>query len=241
MPKAKMKTSEQILREQEEQADTERNSKAIARAKPSALVTSGSNPWIEIGAELERLCGMPRLRFTKQGEFAISDTVNIPDGTRCIAHANEIEFGWQKWVNGQPADTRMGRVADRFVPAQRSELGDDNPAGWETQDDGTRRDPWQFQATVPITRLDTSETYQFTTSSKGGLGCVTRLTRMYGGYLQQSGKVPGRLPIVELRAENYKHKTYGKIFTPAMHVVGWSDSSGKPLSLSEELNDSANI
>jgi hypothetical protein len=238
-PKAKVRTTEQVLKGQAEQAKAEqaraqRGNTAIAKAVSSALAL-GDNPWREIGAELDKYLGWPLLKFTKQGEFAISDVENILAGTRCIAHADEITLGWIKWVDGRPDERRVGRVADKFVPPQRSELGDDDPRQWELQDDGTRRDPWQFQMTVPISRLDTGETYEFATSSKGGLACVGKLTRAYGRRVQEE-KTPG-LPIVELKADHYKHRTYGKIFTPLMIIVGWTDGDGKPLPLANDLND----
>jgi hypothetical protein len=183
--KAKARTTEQVLKEQAEQARAELgNTTTVVRAVSNALAADSSNPWLEVSAELDKVLGAPLLEFTKQGEFAVSDTESIPDGTRCIAHADEIELGWVKWVDGKPAERRMGRVGDKFVPVQRSDLGDTDEGRWEVQDDGSRRDPWQFQGSVPITRLDTGETYCFTSGSKGGLACVAKLTRVYGSHLR---------------------------------------------------------
>jgi len=127
-------------------------------------------------------------------------------------------------------------VADGFVPPPRSELGNLDERQWELQDDGSRRDPLQFFMEVPITRLDAGgETYNFKTGTKGGLTCVSKLIRAYGRRVQDK-KVPG-LPIVELRADHYRHRTYGKIFFPVMHIVGWTDADGKPLSIADDLND----
>jgi hypothetical protein len=235
-PKVKARTTEQVLKEQAEQAKAQRGNTAIVRATSNAL-TVDDNPWMEIGAQLDKYLGAPLLKFTKQGEFAISDVESIPAGTQCIAHADEITLGWVKWVDGRPdpEQRHVGRVADKFVPPQRKELGDLDPLQWELQD-GEPKDPWQFQMTVPVTRLDTSETYQFTTGSKGGLACVGKLTRAYGRRVQEE-KAPG-LPIVELKADSYKHRLYGKIFTPSMIIVSWTDAGGKPLPLSGDLNDS---
>jgi hypothetical protein len=230
--KRKVRTVEDVRKGQLEQAE---KTTALAKAGVNALAVDTGNPWIEIAAELDKFIGAPLLKFTKQGEFAISDIDNIPDGTRCVAHADEIDLGWVKWVDGRPEDRRVGRVADKFVPPKRDDLGDNDPQQWELQDDGTRRDVWQFQMSVPITRLDNQETYRFTTGSKGGLACIGKLTRTYGRRVSDE-KVPG-LPIVELKADHYKHRTYGKIFTPSMIVVGWTGEDGKPLSLAEELND----
>jgi hypothetical protein len=234
--KRKIPTPQDIRKQQARQAD---KSTALAKAGANALAVASDNPWIEVGAQLDRFIGAPLLKFTKQGEFAISDVDNIPDGARCVAHADEIDLGWVRWSDGKPEDRRVGRVADKFIPPPRSELGDDDERQWDVQDDGTRRDPWQFQMSVPVTRLDNGETYRFVTGSKGGLACLGKLTRAYGRRVQDE-EVPG-LPVVELKADHYKHRTYGKIFTPLMVVVGWTSESGKPLSLAEDMNDSIPI
>ena len=214
----------------------EKESAIAVRSKDSALAADNDNAWLEVSAELDRFIGAPFVKFTKTGDYAISDVENLPNGSRCIAHADETEFGWTLWQGGKPTERRMGRVADRFIPAQRSELGLADEREWELQTDGTRRDPWQFGAQVPITRLDAGgETYQFTTGSKGGLRCVNGLVRAYGRRVQ-SEKAPG-LPIVELKSDRYKHPTYGWIYYPVMHIVGWTDDSGRPQSVADDLND----
>jgi len=239
-PKRKVRTTEDVLKDQQRQADAQRGNTAMVKKATNALAADDNNPWIEVSTEIDKVIGAPMCKFTKQGEFSISDIDNIPDGTRCIAHADQISFGWQKWQDGKPVERRIGLVADRFVPPLRSELGDADSQQWELQDDGSRRDPWQFQMSVPITRLDAGgETYNFTTGSKGGLACVSRLTRAYGRRVQDE-KVPG-LPIVELRADHYRHRTYGKIFYPVMHIVGWTDADGKPISIADDLNDGIDI
>jgi len=236
----KIPTTEDVLKDQQRQADAQRGNTAIVKKAANVLVADISNPWIEVGAELDKFLGAPMCKFTKQGEFSISDIDNIPDGTRCIAHADQISLGWQRWEDGKPVERHIGLVVDRFVPPPRSELGDTDNQHWELQDDGSRRDPWQFQMSVPITRLDAGgETYNFTTGSKGGLACVSRLTRAYGRRVQDE-KVPG-LPIVELRADHYRHRTYGKIFYPVMHIVGWTGVDGKPLPIADDLNDEIDI
>jgi hypothetical protein len=233
------RTTEQVLKDQAEQAEHRRGNTAMVKAAANALAADNDNPWLEVSAELDRFLGAPFVKFSKTGGYPISDTENLPDGVRCIAHTDETEFGWTRWQDGKPAEKRMGRVADRFVPAQRSDLGDTDERQWEIQTDGTRRDPWQFGATMPITRLDSRETYQFTTGSKGGLRCVNGLSRVYGRRVQTE-KVPG-LPVIQLKSDRYKHHEYGWIYYPVMPVVGWTGADGKPLSLAEELNDEVGI
>jgi hypothetical protein len=213
------------------------NEKAVAvQDNSTALSVGGSNAWIEIASELDRFVGAAYLKFNKQGEYAVSDTDVVPNGTRCIAHVDEAAFGWRKWEGGRPVDERMGRVADCFVPPQRQELGDTDQTKWETGDEGERRDPWQFCASVPFTRLDTGESYLFAVSSKGGLRCVNGLIRSYGNRVRQKGKDVG-LPVIELQPGHYKHRTYGKIYFPDPKVVSWTDESGNPLSLKDDMED----
>ena len=229
---SKVRTVEDVKKAQKAQAEKDT---ALVKAGANGALAVTDNPWIEVGAQLDRFIGAPLLKFTKQGEFAINDVDNIPGGTRVVAHADEIDLGWIKWVDGKPEDRRVGRVAEKFIPPRRDDLSDNDPQQWDLQDDGTRRDPWQFQMSVPITRLDNGETYRFATGSKGGLGCLGKLTRAYGRRVQDE-KVPG-LPIVELKADHYKHQRHGKIFFPKMTVVEWTGEDGKPLSISADLND----
>ena len=230
--KRKVRSTEEILKEQKAQAERER---AVVPVASTALSTGCTNSWLEIGAELDKYLGAPLLKFTKQGEFAISDIDTIPDGTRCIAHCDLMEIGWVRWVDGKPTDRKVGLIADGFVPPQRADLPDRDETTWEIQDDGTRRDPWSFQMAAPLTRLDAGgETYQFTVGSKGGLRCLSALTRAYGKRVAE--KKPG-LPIVELKSDRYKHPRYGWIHFPVLHVVGWTGADGKPESLGTEMDD----
>jgi hypothetical protein len=233
--KKKGRSTEDVLKEQEEQARAVRN--VPAPASGTSLTVDGSNPWIEIGAELDKYLGAPLLKFSKQGEFALSDVEMVPAGTRCIAHCDLMEIGWIKWVDGRPSgDSKVGLVADGFIPPRKSDLPDRDETQWEIED-GEPRDPWAFQMSVPLTLLDAGrETYKFAIGSKGGLRCLSGLTRAYGKRVQAKGDAAG-LPIIELRPDSYKHKKYGKIFVPTMRIVNWTGPDGKPLPLTADLDD----
>jgi hypothetical protein len=113
--KKKIRTTEDVLKDQQRQADARRGNTAMVKKAANALAPDDNNPWIEVSAEIDKVIGAPMCKFTKQGEFSISDVDNIPDGTRCIAHANKISLGWQRWEDGKPVERRIGLVADRFV------------------------------------------------------------------------------------------------------------------------------
>jgi hypothetical protein len=229
--KRKVRTTEEVLKEQKTRAARDLT---VTPAANTALSTGG-NCWLEIGAELDKYLGAPLLKFSKQGEYAISDIDTIPTGTKCVAHCDLMELGFVKWTDGRPTDRKVGLVADGFVPPRKDDLPDRDESTWEISDTGEKRDPWAFQMSVPVTRLDAGgETYQFTAGSKGGLRCLSALTRAYGKRVAE--KTPG-LPIVELQSDSYKHRTYGKIFFPVMHIVGWTGADGKPQTLGEDMSD----
>jgi hypothetical protein len=232
-----MRTTEDVLREQEANAERTRaearstvSHAAMVKAATNPLTADSANPWLEIGARLDRSIA-PFMKFTHTtGEFVIRDVEIVPLGTRCIVHINELEWGWLHWQGGKPDDRRMGHVADGFVPPGRSELGDNDKRYWEDPD----RDPWQFAMELPVTRLDTGETCKFTTGSGGGKECVGRLSRAHGQRLR--AEAPG-LPVVELKSDHYKNKHGGRTFKPVMPIVNWTGPDGKPLSVADDLND----
>src|SRR6516225_2110724 len=101
----KVRTTEQVLKEQEAQAKADRErALAIRRKGVAALAADSSNVWLEVAAELDKFVGAPFVKFTKQGEYAITDTETIPLGTRCLAHVDEAELGWRKWADGKPIE-----------------------------------------------------------------------------------------------------------------------------------------
>ena len=121
--KRKVRSVEEILKEQKAQA--ERDRKAVAVIASTALSTGGTNNWLEIGAELDKYLGAPLLKFTKTGEYAISDIETIPLGTRVVAHCDLMELGYVQWADGKPTgDRKVGLVADGFIPPKREDLPD---------------------------------------------------------------------------------------------------------------------
>jgi len=199
----------------------------------NAVALSG-NPWSAFATELDKYIGAPILKFTKDGQFALSDTDSIPDGTRCAAQVNLVQTGWVKWRDGQIEKRVVGAVADGFVPPARDTLGDTDESLWDRDPSGKPRDPWQFQMVLPVTRVDTGETVNFTTGSRGGLNAVNKLIRIYGSRVSRK---QGGLPIVELKADFYKHREFGKIYFPKFTIVNWTDDRGQPMSVDQELND----
>jgi hypothetical protein len=229
--KKKVRTTEDVLKDQQRQADAHRGNTSMVKVASNALAADDSNPWIEMSTELDRILGLPRMKFSKEGQYTIGEGEIIPMGTRVIAHVDEMELGWRRFE--QPVDWRWGRIADKFVPPPESDLPDNEP---QLQPDGSYRKPWQFGMVVPVTLLDASgKTYAFGATSKGGLGALSGLSRAYG---QRMKEAPGGRPIVELKGDRYWHRVHHSwVHYPIFPIVGWMGPDGKPLSLAEEMND----
>jgi hypothetical protein len=172
------------------------------------------NPWLEVAAEGSNELGR-LLKFVK-GRWETGDDA-VPEGAEYVAHIDQLVRGWIKFEEGKVVDRVIGKIADGFKPPQREELSDNDPANWQETDDGGRpRDPWVQQWFLPLIGIETGEVVTFVTSSKGGIGTVADLCRVYGHK-----KRDGLLPIVALRTRSYKHKQYGRIETPDLAIVGW--------------------
>jgi hypothetical protein len=161
-----------------------------------------------------------RLKFSKGDWLAGQENRQIVPGTRMVGDMDSFSVGWVRWSNGKPRDPRMGRVVERFKPARRDDLGDNDCDLWETSDSGEPRDPWTFTNNLVMADLETREVFTFTTSSKGGRRAVEKLCQLYG---REQARHPDEWPVVELQFDSYQHpnKSFGRIKEPVLKIVGW--------------------
>jgi hypothetical protein len=161
----------------------------------------------------------PLLKF-KKDRYVISGDVEVPLGTKFLAYCADWQRGWCKFVDGELVEKRIGRVADRFHPPERDELGDLDESLWEKDDDGVPQDPWSFQHYLPLENVATGERLVFVSSSiGGGIGvqilCDKWHRRLYRGLIG--------LPTVKLAIGKFKTKKYGAVPRPEFEVVSWED------------------
>jgi hypothetical protein len=231
----KVRTTPDILKEQEKRANAAReNALPMRKGASNALVADSNNPWLELGSSLQDVLGLPRLKFPKEGgKYAISENESIPLGTRATAHADKIELGWKRWENNQCTDTRWGRLADNFAPPPEDKLPDNEPI---IQSDGTSRKPWQFSMKMPVTIMDAGrQTYDLTVTAKSAFGAIRGVSHAYGKR-RQEGRT--ECPIVELKGDRFwSHNYHTWVQFPVLEIVGWAGPDGKPLSTSDDLGD----
>jgi hypothetical protein len=192
----------------------------VDKKKPTDLVGDW-NPFEAYGeAATARAIEGTLLRFSKGDFLAGAEAVDVPLGTKLVAVMDSLTIGWVDWRDSKPIDQRVGLVIDGFQPPRRSDLGDLDREVWERDSEGKPRDPWQFTNYLVMREVETSEVYTFATSSKGGLGAIGELSKVYGKNLRQR---PDDYPIVELDVGSYQHRdrSLGRIKFPIFKVVGW--------------------
>jgi hypothetical protein len=166
------------------------------------------------------------LKFNK-GDWIKGEDEDVEPGTKFVANMEQLMVGWIKWVDNRPDQQIMGAVVDRFQAPRRESLGDTDEDQWETDNDGKPRDPWQFSNYIvfkPVgKKAKEDELLTFATSSKGGIGAIGELCKVYGKEMRTH---PDQFPIIEIGVHKYKHSNpeWGWIKVPTLKVVGWEKS-----------------
>lgn len=87
---------------------------------------------------------------------------------------------------------------------------------------------WQLQVGMGLKCLSGSDKdmeVRFTVTSVGGKKAVQQLGVAIAQQIETDQSKP--VPIVRLKNDSYKHKSYGKIFTPVFEIVEWVSMDGK--------------
>jgi hypothetical protein len=88
---------------------------------------------------------------------ANNELVEVEPGTKLIVNMASLMVGWQKWQNDRPVDSHMGYVNENYQPPLRRTIGDNKEdGGWEPDEDGVLRDPWQPSNMVVMRELGTT-------------------------------------------------------------------------------------
>ena len=103
-----------------------------------------------------------------------------------------------------------------------------NPAACPPGKKETSGRGWETQASIElITQHDTPLHLVYKTSSLGGLkGLLTLAGEIAFGMSENPARA---YPLIELEADFYTHKEWGKVFTPSLSIRGWLNAEGKPV------------
>ena len=151
------------------------------------------------------------LKLDKSGIWTYgSEEVEVEDKSRWAINPSTMATGFCAWD-----DDGGGKLGEEMT----SILSDDIVLRSQLPDVGAQ---WKPQTAMQLKCTDGEDKgteVLYATTSKGGTKAFKVIVSAITARIQ-SGE-PGVVPIVELCVDSYKHKKYGKIFTPELKVVGW--------------------
>lgn len=257
-----MPTSEQITRQQAQDAARARAAAANRDTRPKVQLPLDGKPNVPAPRPTTNVPAAPDTRssieryvdevappgiaghltkFTKEGEFRTKDTdETIGENEDFICLADQTLIGWQRFNGPGEMPTRdMGLLYENFVLRDKDTLPDRDSSKWELGLDGTPQDPWKSTQYLVLQKVSTGEIYTFSTDSQTGRNAVGQLLRHFN---RMEKRRANEYPVVRLKKAGFEHRDprVGWVNKPAFVVVGKTpkDSAEKPdTSLAKDMND----
>ena len=182
-------------------------------ANPDELVAGLQN----VGQSLQGTTGgLPFLRLLKSGVFAYGpENIEPEQGSEWAINPYSLMHGWACWGEGELLDERM-------VPSAQPA-----PAKGELPDLGHS---WGQQVSMQLQCLNGEDAGTVVLYKGTAIGLRNAVKELINKLIAQAKADPENIvPVVELEADSYTHKTYGQIFYPVLEVARWvSVETGEP-------------
>jgi len=165
--------------------------------------------------------GKHYIKLAKSGYWAYGASEReVEEGSRWAINPNSFATGFACWDDGKILGEEMSLLTED--PIQRHQLPDLGA-------------PWKDQVGLQLACIsgeDKGVECIYTATSVGGKNAFKEvlnavLERGRGGHADI-------VPIVELDVDSYKHKSYGKVFTPVFSIVEWATLDGAVAEAAEE-------
>jgi hypothetical protein len=181
---------------------------------PVAAVASGLRALAEAKSQAG---GMMYLRLAKAGYFVFgADDTEVQEASKWVVNAASFQTGWTAWTDeGANKGERMIPVTEGAV--SRGSLPD---VGCE----------WKPQVSCELKCVhgdDAGTDVLYKASSKGGRNALSDLAGTIHKKVESGSEFVN--PVILLAVDSYQHKnrSYGRIFTPDLKVVGWMNGLGE--------------
>jgi hypothetical protein len=170
-------------------------SKALTSAQTRLSNATGDNPF---------------LRLIKSGEWVYSaDDIEVQEGSLWAVNSASLSEGYAAWGKGG-----AGLLGEEMAPMTGTPI-----VITDLPDVGAQ---WKKQVGFLLYCLngdDKGTQVLYKTTSVGGSKAAGKLIQL---IVEQIEKDPGNImPVVSLDMDSYKHKEYGKIYTPIFEVKDW--------------------
>lgn len=167
------------------------------------------------------------LKLDKAGIWTYgSEEIEVEEGSKWAINPATMATGFAAWDDSEKVGEEMAPITSD-EPIIRGRLPDVG-AAWSPQT------AMQLKC---LTGEDAGTEVLYSTTSKGGVRAFKALTAALIARMETGSTEI--IPIVELEVDSYKHKKYGKIFTPELKVVDWMalDAKEAPTQKPEKAKD----
>lgn len=174
-----------------------------------------------VRARIPNTASDPFLRLLKDGEWVFGQEDNVlKPGTEVIINTLSIQHGYTCWSNSDDQNAKNELLGEVMVPLTAMP-----PAASELPDHGYPwKDQLQFDVKI-ITGIHKGKQVAYKVSSVGGMNAAKAVLDAIMARLDEDTEHV--FPIVQLGTDHYKHKKWGKTYTPVLNIVGWADINGE--------------
>ena len=174
---------------------------------------------------------MAFLRLAKDGKWVFGgDDSEVTEDSLWAVNPESFAMGFQSWsIDGELLGEEMALVTE--PPVLKSNLPEVNG-------------DWKQMLSCHMVCIEGEEEglrIQYSTTSKGGVKAINALMQTLVKRIKSpdaDGKV---VPVLTLDVEFYKHKKYGKIYTPILNVQKWIDSGDTSVEAEPEKIDEEEV
>jgi len=164
------------------------------------------------------------LKLDKAGIWTYgADETEVEPGSRWAINPSTMASGFAAWDNSEKVGEEMEPLMSDS-PIIRSQLPDVG-AAWN---------PQTAMEMKCVTGEDKGTQVLYSTTSKGGTKAFKLMVAAITAKIEEGGSKI--IPIVELETDSYKHKKYGKIFTPELKIVDWMGLDALPEGKAKEAD-----
>jgi hypothetical protein len=181
----------------------------------AASVASMAGALRKVAAQVGSVGGVAILKMDKTGTWVFgADQTEAQEGSLWAVNPFSFIHGYIAWGDGDVLGEKMGPIQQPLPELDAAPAG--AKRGWEMQIGFSLK---------CINGDDEGLEARFATTSTGGKRAVQELAVAIAEQVDKDPEAP--VPVVELLNDSYKHKTYGKVFTPIFEVRQWISMDGE--------------
>jgi hypothetical protein len=158
--------------------------------------------------------GVVILKMDKTGIWAYgADATEVEEGSKWAVNPFSFVHGFIAWGEGAP-------LAEKMVP-----ISDPLPEQGAAPQGATRG--WEYQLGFSLKCIsgeDEGLEVRYAASSTGGKLAVQALGTAIGAHIEEDQTTP--VAVITLQSDSYKHKKYGKVYTPVFKIGSYVSLNG---------------